>query len=500
VNEPGDTAPSDPDAEAFCAACNSSYAPTTQFCPLDGARLVRFAGGADPLLGRVIDARFEIQQRIGRGGMGAVYRAWQRSVDREVAIKVIDARLSNDRVAAKRFLREARLASRLSHPAIVVVHDFGQTDDGVLYLAMEMLRGKTLAAAIATRAMTPRRAIKIALQLCDALEAAHRQDIVHRDLKPQNVVVLDDPPGRDLCKVLDFGLAKSLVHDESAVTRSDAILGTPLYMAPEAIQGHAADGRTDLYSLGCILHELLSGLPPFRDNAPNMVLAMHLSEPPPELPSTVPATLAALVRELLAKAPADRPATATAVRDRLAEMLDASIALDQAAAPSTGSVVAPAAFADTMASPRGTQAHTRDATTREAATRVAFEPSQPAPSRSRAPLYLAAAILAAGAGVVGFLALREPPAAAPPPDAAPVRAVPPDAARAAPDASVPLDAGVPIDAARPPIDAGRARTKIDAGRATPPIDAARPPIDAARPPIDARPDVPFILPGAGSGS
>ncbi len=477
----GDTKTSDPpDAEAFCATCNTSYPPTTQFCPNDGARLVRFAGRADPLIGRVIEERFEVQQRIGRGGMGAVYRAWQRSVDREVAIKVIDARLSTDRVAAKRFLREARLASRLSHPAIVVVYDFGQTDDGVLYLAMEMLRGQTLAQVIAGRACSPRRTIKIALQLCDALEAAHRQDIVHRDLKPQNVVILDEPPGRDLVKVLDFGLAKSLVHDDSAVTRSDAILGTPLYMSPESIQGGAVGARADLYSLGCILHELLSGSPPFVDRTPNMVLSKHLSEPPPELAPTVPAPLAALVRELLEKQPDARPPSATAVRDRLQQLLDAGASLDQM--PSA-SMHATAALADTLASPMSMP---RDAPVPGTTTGLALEQS-----RSRWPLWAGLALAAALATVVALFALREKPhaAAAPPPDATARAVVPPALDAATPDATpAPPDA----EAHAAPIDAGRRSKlpKIDAG-APVPIDAAA---KATPPPIDARPDVDFILP------
>jgi serine/threonine-protein kinase len=322
-----ETAPSSDSVvdEAYCSACNASYAGTLDTCPRDGERLVRFRAQPDALLDRVIDARFEVRGRLGRGGMGTVYRAWQRSVEREVAIKVVDARLSHDRTAAKRFLREARLASRLNQPSIVNVYDFGQTEDGILYLVMELLRGRTLAQVIAMDGpMAVRRAFAIGVQLCDALDAAHGQGIVHRDLKPQNVVVLDDPPGRDLIKVLDFGLAKSLIgSDGTTVTESDAMLGTPLYMAPETIEGRATDQRSDLYALGCMLHELLTGRPPFHGESRNLVLAMHLSSSPPPLPDGVPGAAVDLIEELLAKDPGERPPSAAATRDRLQEILEA---------------------------------------------------------------------------------------------------------------------------------------------------------------------------------
>ena len=255
--------------EAYCSACGQSFPSETKVCPNDGARLIRLAAQRDDLIGRVLDERYEIRAPLGKGGMGTVYRGWQLSVDREVAIKVIHPKLSGDRSAVKRFLREARLASRLSQPNIVNVYDFGQSET-VLYLVMELLRGHTLAAELGQgRRINPRRTVVIASQLCDALEAAHAQGIVHRDLKPSNIVILDDPPGRDLIKVLDFGLAKSLIQDSgSVVTNTDALLGTPLYMAPEQIEGKVSDQRADLYSLGCILYEMLSGRPPFVDSDP----------------------------------------------------------------------------------------------------------------------------------------------------------------------------------------------------------------------------------------
>src|SRR5678816_3531526 len=178
--------------EAYCAACNRSFAIDQMFCPNDGARLVKLKSRPDALLGRVFDDRYELRAMIGQGGMGTVYRGWQRSVDREVAIKVIHPKLSSMRPVAKRFLREARLASRLSQPNIVNVYDFGQTEDGILYLVMELLRGRPLARDLEThRGLPARRIATLALQICDALGAAHGQGIIHRDLKPHNIVILD---------------------------------------------------------------------------------------------------------------------------------------------------------------------------------------------------------------------------------------------------------------------------------------------------------------------
>ncbi len=308
-------------AEAYCASCSRSFPLDVSHCPHDGAKLVRFEGAADPMLGKVLDGRFEIRAPLGEGGMGTVYRGWQLSVDREVAIKVVHPSIASHREAAKRFLREARLATRLSAPGIVNVFDFGQAD-GVLYIVMELLRGQSLdAIRVAAGVVPPRRVIHFAEQLCDALEAAHIQGIVHRDLKPGNVIILDDPPGRDLLKVLDFGLAKSISADATeGITSTNAMMGTPLYMAPEQIESAAIDGRTDLYALACIMYELLTGAPPFVDATLSALLAKQLHEPPPPMPPWVPPPLAAVIARMLAKRPDDRFPSCAEVRTALGQV------------------------------------------------------------------------------------------------------------------------------------------------------------------------------------
>jgi len=398
--------------ESYCAACGSSYPLTVDTCPRDGARLTKLKAQPDALLGRVFDGRFEVRTSLGQGGMGTVYRGWQITVDREIAIKVIHPKLASDRTAVKRFLREARLSSRLSQPNIVNVYDFGQTEDGILYIAMELLRGHTLGRELETmRPLTVKRVIAIGQQLCDALDSAHNQDIVHRDLKPNNIVILDDPPGRDLIKVLDFGLAKSLVTDTSSlVTNTNAILGTPLYMPPEQIEGKPSDQRADLYSFGCILYQMLSGRPPFTGDTVNLVLAAHVGDEPAPLPPSVPPVLANLVARLMEKDPAKRLASAREARDVLQSVLESGYPTSDVydttpdvrpAMLDTG----PIALAET---------HHAGTSSAPGAASPATEPSQgSAPSRKRwvAPVALAALL---GGGGIMFVVMtklqREEPA------------------------------------------------------------------------------------------
>jgi eukaryotic-like serine/threonine-protein kinase len=301
----------------YCPACDQPFPDGTAQCPNDGSRLIRIT--EDPLLGREIDGRFELRTRIGAGGMGAVYRAWQRSVGREVAVKVIRSHVHADAQEIKRFMREAQLTSRLVHPNVVSVIDFGQTTDGLLYLAMELIPGRPLSAVLARDApLTPARAVHLATQLCDALEVAHAANIVHRDLKPSNVMILDGTGDR--VKVLDFGLARPL-GEHSKLTASDRVVGTPSYMSPEAARDQPLDGRADLYSLGVVLYEMLSAKVPFAGEV-REVLASKLREEAPPLPARVPPALARVVTRLLERDPARRHASAAVVREALGAALE----------------------------------------------------------------------------------------------------------------------------------------------------------------------------------
>ncbi len=307
------------ETELYCPACDQSFSIDAAHCPNDGTRLVRLSDVRDPLIGRNLEGRFLIKERLGTGGMGAVYRAWQGSVGREVAVKVIESRLKGGRLAAKRFLREAKLASRLSHANTVSVIDFGQTEDGLLYLVMELVKGRTMGDVLLEDGPFPvDRMVRIGLQLCDALVAAHKLSIIHRDLKPSNVIVLDEPPGRDLVKVLDFGLAKSLIDEGlTTVTQSDAIMGTPSYIPPEAVTKMQFDERSDLYSLGVILYEVLVGRLPFDATTVQAMLRQHAYDMPKPLPEGVPPPVAELLFRMLEKEPERRPQSATEVHDAL---------------------------------------------------------------------------------------------------------------------------------------------------------------------------------------
>lgn len=306
--------------ENFCPACEKSFPLDVSCCPDDGTDLVRIFEPKDPMLGRKLGQRFLLESKLGVGGMGTVYLATQLSIGRKVAVKVIDRNRSGESNIAKRFLREAKLSSRLSQANTVSIYDFGQDEDGTLFLAMELIKGKELADVIESEGtFIPKRVKNIGIQLCDALEAAHGLSIIHRDLKPSNIMMLDHPAGRDFIKVLDFGLAKSLIGEAEsvAVTQSGMAMGTPLYISPEAVTGKTGDTRTDLYSVGIILYELLAGTPPFVSLNTTELFHMHLSTPPPEFSSKVPKGLADVVLRLLEKDPDARYSSAAETRQAL---------------------------------------------------------------------------------------------------------------------------------------------------------------------------------------
>jgi serine/threonine-protein kinase len=301
--------------ETYCVLCTRSFGPDDQACPFDGSTLVRIGAQVDPMLGRVLDDRYQIVSQLGRGGMGAVYRARQLSVDREVAIKVVHPSFASDPEVARRFLREARVASSLSAPGIVSIFDFGQTTDGVLYLVMELIVGRTLAEELRERGpiVGVHRVLEVARQVVDALDVAHTAGITHRDLKPSNIIEHVTPTG-PVIKVLDFGIAK--LEGRHSVTTKAGLAGTPFYMAPEQFESRS-DHRSDLYSLGCILYEIATGSPPFVDKDLTALYVKILTTEPAPLPGSIPRPLVEVIRRLLAKDPADRFATSADVRNAL---------------------------------------------------------------------------------------------------------------------------------------------------------------------------------------
>ena len=262
--------------------------------------------GADPLVGQVLDGRFRLLERLGEGSMGAVFRAIQVPADREVAVKVLRPGLS-DAANSERFRREARTLLHLQHPHIVAAIDFGQSEGGLLFLAMEKLTGRPLR-AFEGGVLPAASVIEVGAQVTRALIAAHAAGLVHRDLKPDNIFVTSLPDQPLHVKVLDFGLAKLVDGGtEQQLTRSGFTVGTPAYMSPEQADGRDLDPRADLYSLGVVLYELLAGRAPFEAESIGKLIRQIMTEPAPPLPDSVPAPLASLVMRLLAKDPDRRP-------------------------------------------------------------------------------------------------------------------------------------------------------------------------------------------------
>ena len=306
-----------------CAACGGRYPGDALFCPTDGTPLQSAAAAerdaADPYLGQEISGHIEIRQLVGVGAMGRVYRAFQRGIDRDVAVKILHRELSANAQLVSRFTREAKVASRLQHPNVVQVLLAGQLPDRALYMVMEYLDGLSLQSALAAAggALPLNRALHIALQLCEAAGEAHAQGIVHRDLKPENVMLVRRGSDPDYVKVLDFGIARINWGEQSVATAAGLIFGTARYISPEGAQGNAVGPASDVYSIGTLLFQMLSGRTPFDGDQAVGLLVQQIHDPAPQLRSIpraahVPEPLAEVVMASLAKDPAKREPDARA--------------------------------------------------------------------------------------------------------------------------------------------------------------------------------------------
>ena len=294
--------------QKICPTCGTEYPLSERFCPRDGTAL-RSANVQADLLGSVIADRYHILKKLGEGGMGTVYLAEHVKMGRKSALKVMNPGMNTDPDAIARFNREASNASRLSHPNICGIYDFGETTDGIIYLAMEFIEGSSLTSLIEKAGqLAPSRAASIVHQTADALQVAHDAGIVHRDLKPDNIMVTKNRDGTDLVKVVDFGIAKASSSDAQKVTKTGMVVGTPEYMSPEQLAGDKLDGRSDLYSLGLVAFNCLTGMLPFAAETAQEAMIMRLTDKPRSLadvrpdvswPAPLQATLdKALVRDV----------------------------------------------------------------------------------------------------------------------------------------------------------------------------------------------------------
>jgi eukaryotic-like serine/threonine-protein kinase len=273
--------------------------------------------GPDPLIGRTINDRYRIVGVIARGGMGKVYRAEQHPLGRLVALKVLHTNYTggNDPEFHKRFFLEASIASKLTHPNTVTIFDYGKTDDEIFYIAMELLEGRTLYRALREEGpFSAERTMHIARQICRSLREAHGMGVIHRDLKPANVYLLQHGDEGDVVKVLDFGLVKNLEDKSEELTQTGLFMGSPKYMSPEQIRGDRCDGRADIYALGVMMFEMLTGRAPYdRPNSVHTLMA-HIQEEIPPFQTfnpavRVPQALEQVVRKCMAKLPDQRYAT-----------------------------------------------------------------------------------------------------------------------------------------------------------------------------------------------
>ncbi len=382
-----------------CPQCNAGYEAEQRFCPRDGATLKATSGAAGDLVGSVIADRYHVIRKLGAGGMGQVYLAEHVRMGRKSAVKVMNPGMVHDADAISRFNREATNASRINHPHVAAIYDFGETAEGLIYLAMEFVEGEPLTAVIERQgALSPARAATIVRQAGDALSAAHALGIVHRDLKPDNIMIGRAHDGSDCVKVVDFGIAKAGNVEGQKVTRTGLIVGTPEYMSPEQLAGDAVDGRSDEYALALVAFTMLTGKLPFPSATVQESMIQRLTDRPRSLSEMKPGVawpreLQGVMDRALAREAAGRypdaaefgrafAAAAAGIGD--AALADADTSIMSAPLPATRIVAAPTLV------------------TGATATRAA-------PRRSRWPLIVGGTTVALGALVaLGMLAPRLP--------------------------------------------------------------------------------------------
>jgi serine/threonine protein kinase len=312
--------PLDPTLTKQCPTCGVRFHERASLCPIDGDSLISLP---DPLVGRVIQERYLVEELIGSGGMGSVYRGSHQLLGRRVALKFLATKLAQDESSRTRFIREARAVNRVQHEHIIDVSDVGETEDSLVYMVMEHLVGRTLADDIADGPISLSRICHVGRQLALALARAHELDVVHRDVKPGNVFLIHKGNDADFVKLLDFGLARA--KDDVSITKSNLLFGTPEYMAPEQASGAVVGAKADLYAFGCVLFEMVTGRLPF-EGAPTGLIYKHVYEQPPRprsLRADTPEALETLILRLLHKDQARRPASGYEVADELTRCAEA---------------------------------------------------------------------------------------------------------------------------------------------------------------------------------
>ncbi len=390
----------------ICPVCSTEYSDDVKFCPNDGQTL-RSAGPASDLVGQVVADRYHVVKKLGEGGMGQVYLAEHVKMGRRSAIKVMNPSMVHDPDAVARFNREASNASRITHPNVCAIYDFGETPEGLIYLAMEFIEGEPLTDLIEREGALPvPRAAAIFLQTADALQAAHDLGIVHRDLKPDNIMLSRRKGGGDTVKVVDFGIAKAVGGDEAGqkVTKTGLVVGTPEFMSPEQLSGDTLDGRSDLYSLALVLYRMLSGKLPFEATSVQETMIKRLTDEPTTLADarpdlSFPPGLQPVLDTALARTPTERYQSV------------AKFAADVAAVterPAASAVPHTRSMADTEG-----KTELLDTTAGGATQRISAKQAAPGKKRSLIPVVAGVVVILAGGGA--WVALNGGSKAGPPP-------------------------------------------------------------------------------------
>jgi tRNA A-37 threonylcarbamoyl transferase component Bud32 len=350
-----------------CPTCGTEYPLSERFCPRDGTAL-RSNNPQGDLVGSVVHEKFHVMKKLGEGGMGAVYLAEHVKMGRKVALKVMNPGMHQDPDAIARFNREAKNASQLNHPNVCAIYDFGETPEGMIYLAMEFIEGSSLSGLIEKAGALPAsRAAGIIHQAADALQVAHDYGIVHRDLKPDNIMIAKARDGSDMVKVVDFGIAKASSSDAQKVTKTGLVVGTPEYMSPEQLAGDKLDGRSDIYSLALVAFNCLTGKLPFPSNSAQEAMIMRLTDEPKSLAEMKPdvdwpAELQAVMDKALARDANERYASAAQFGRDIAksvENMPQTIAAEAGTQVIGAGAVAAATAAKTAAAPAASLPKTR---------------------------------------------------------------------------------------------------------------------------------------------
>ena len=406
-----------------CPVCGKSYEDSSIFCPSDGTTL-RADEAAEDLVGSVIADRYKITKLLGEGGMGRVYLAEHVRLPQKAAIKVLHPGMVKDNDAVARFNREAANAAKIEHDRVARVFDFGETREGLVYLAMEFVPGRTIRALLTDEGtLTPTRAASLTYQIAEGLDAAHRIGIVHRDLKPDNIIVMTDDQGTDRSKVVDFGIAKAVGGNDTQLTRTGMVVGTPEFMSPEQVLGESLDARSDVYALALVSYQMLTGMLPFSSSTPERSLTARLIEDPRPLSVAVPegnwpAEVQAAFDRALAREPDQRTATAlefaealvaateswtgtSVLRPRTPMSTSAITAAANAVRPTSATPSFGAAASSSGPAVRQGVNHGANAIAPAATARV----EMPA-ARSKAPMLIGGALLAAAA-IAAFVMNRD---------------------------------------------------------------------------------------------